>query len=242
MRNVFSFSGGKDSTAMVVDAFERGEDIADVVFFDTGWEFPAMAAHIAQVEEYIGRNITRLVPPQPFSHWMFDAVVRFRNGEQKGQQRRTGNGWPSPFRRWCTRIKVRCINHYQKGLMQRADIAHNMAVCIGYAADETERTERTEHQANAEAHGWTVRYPLIERGMTEPQALAFCKERGFDWGGCVRSFRPGFVLLLPAARAQGTALASRSLSRPVAHHAGLGKAHGPDAAYPVQGRGQRARS
>ena len=41
--NVVSLSGGKDSTAMLLMLLERGEPVADVVFFDTGWEFPEMS-------------------------------------------------------------------------------------------------------------------------------------------------------------------------------------------------------
>lgn len=42
--NVVSLSGGKDSTAMLLMLLERGEPVADVMFFDTGWEFLEMYA------------------------------------------------------------------------------------------------------------------------------------------------------------------------------------------------------
>ena len=50
--NVVSLSGGKDSTAMLLILLERGEPVADVVFFDTGWEFPEMYEHLAKLETF----------------------------------------------------------------------------------------------------------------------------------------------------------------------------------------------
>ena len=58
--NVVSLSGGKDSTAMLLMLLERGEDVADIVFYDTGWEFPQMYEHLVRLEEFTGRKITRL--------------------------------------------------------------------------------------------------------------------------------------------------------------------------------------
>jgi 3'-phosphoadenosine 5'-phosphosulfate sulfotransferase (PAPS reductase)/FAD synthetase len=52
-RQFFSFSGGKDSTAMLIKAIELNEPIEDIVMFDTGWEFPEMHEHIKKVESYI---------------------------------------------------------------------------------------------------------------------------------------------------------------------------------------------
>ena len=50
VNNVISLSGGKDSTAMLHMMLERGESVHSAVFFDTGWEFPEMEAHIDEVE------------------------------------------------------------------------------------------------------------------------------------------------------------------------------------------------
>lgn len=35
--NIVSFSGGKDSTAMVLEMLERNVPIHSVIAFDTGW-------------------------------------------------------------------------------------------------------------------------------------------------------------------------------------------------------------
>lgn len=170
---------------MLLRMLELGEHVADIVFFDTGWEFPEMYDHLAEVEKFMGRTITRLVPRRSLNYWMLEHQVKYKNGEP----RRIGNGWPSPFRRWCTSMKIRSINHYYKGLMQRSDIGHHMTSCVGFAADEMHRAkEGNEAQKNADKGGWSLRFPMIEWGMTEADALAYCKDRGFTWGGLYDHF------------------------------------------------------
>lgn len=163
--NVVSLSGGKDSTAMLHMMLERGEPIYSVVFFDTGWEFPEMHEHIDLVERKTGLKVVKLSPKKPFEYWMFEREVIARKGPMKGQLHRTGNGWPSPFRRWCTREKVDCINRYQRSV-------ENCVPCIGYGADEMHRVKPGPQ-----------RYPLIEYGITEAQAIEYCRKLGYTWGG-----------------------------------------------------------
>ena len=99
--NVVSLSGGKDSTAMLLMMLERNEDIADIVFFDTGWEHPEMYDHLEKLENYTGRKFTRLAPRLPIGtntekkpfDWIFaDApiVKRGTNGTPS-----TPIFWPS---------------------------------------------------------------------------------------------------------------------------------------------------
>ena len=49
--HVVSFSGGKDSTAMLLGMIERDMPIDYILFCDTGIEFPAMYEHIDRVEK-----------------------------------------------------------------------------------------------------------------------------------------------------------------------------------------------
>ena len=174
MNNVLSLSGGKDSTAMLHLMLERGESIHSVVFFDTGWEFPEMHKHIDLVEQKTGIEIIRLSHPQGFDYWLNRRKVRTKkdrfdaHGNQtheKGDVFRIGNGWPSPSRRWCTREKVNCITRFQ-------NTVENCVPCIGYAVDEIHRCKPGPH-----------RYPLIEYGITEKQALKYCRKLGYTWGG-----------------------------------------------------------
>ena len=53
MLNVVQFSGGKDSTAMLLMMLEKNMPIDDIIFCDTGKEFPQVYEHIEKVNKYI---------------------------------------------------------------------------------------------------------------------------------------------------------------------------------------------
>ncbi len=159
---------------MLLMMLERGEEIHSAVFFDTGWEFPAMHTHLDQLEAMVDVPIVRLVPERSFDYWMFERPVIARKGPLKGKVHRTGNGWPSPMRRWCTRQKVDAIKSYVKAIP-------GVVQCIGFAVDEPKRYENVS--ASMEKHAPNRRFPLVEYGITEAQALSYCKDKGFEWGG-----------------------------------------------------------
>ena len=50
-----SFSGSKDSTALLLRMLEEGMPIDIILFNETGLDFPEMEAHIEKVEQYIKR-------------------------------------------------------------------------------------------------------------------------------------------------------------------------------------------
>ena len=50
---VVSFSGGKDSTAMLLKMIETGERIDEVIFCDTYKEYPAMYRHVEKVKAVV---------------------------------------------------------------------------------------------------------------------------------------------------------------------------------------------
>ena len=170
-----SFSGGKDSTYLVLRLHELGIKMADIVFFDTGWEFPYMEAHIAQVEDIIKQKITRLVPRESFD-FLFARKVRTKSSKYSF----TGYGWPSAPRRWCTGQKQRAVDAHAKSLTWRG-LALPVIQCIGYAADEPDRVEKHSQLKVSRFQGFD--YPMVTWGVTEEHALAYCKERGLFWDG-----------------------------------------------------------
>jgi len=172
MNNVISFSGGKYSTAMALMMLEKEESIHSVVAFDTGWEFPEMLEHWDKFERYTGLEIIRIYPKQPFNYCLFDRPVKKKGTDDVY---RYGNGFPAPMRRWCTREKVNAIQRYLK----RID---NHVSCVGFAVDEIHRALASTSKK------YPKRYPLIEWGIDEKEALAICKRHGFDWGGLYEHF------------------------------------------------------
>ena len=73
MKHVISFSGGKDSTAMLLMMIEKGYPIDYIIFVDTTKEFPEIYQHIQKVEEYIyPYKITKL--SFDFDHYFSEHV------------------------------------------------------------------------------------------------------------------------------------------------------------------------
>lgn len=177
MKHIVSFSGGKDSTAMLLMMLERGWPVDDIVYFDCGdWEFPQMHEHINQVEQYIGRKVTRLQDPQGFDYWMFHYERITKRG-----QKLIGKAWPTAFNRWCTGQKR---DMFEKYYTQFRD--EGMTLYIGFAADESTRSKQ---KAQTRRPWVERRFPLIELETTEREALEYCYSKGFTWGGLYNHFK-----------------------------------------------------
>lgn len=97
MKHIVSFSGGKDSTAMLLRLIEDNRKIDEIIFCDTGKEFPEMYNHINKVEKYIKRPITILKSDKTFDYYMFGHIKT--RGKNKGKK---GYGWATMRCRWCT--------------------------------------------------------------------------------------------------------------------------------------------
>lgn len=174
-----SLSGGKDSTAMLLLMVERGMPIDLVLNADTGMEFPEMYEHLARVDEYLcrerGLHITTLRHPKGFEWLMYDEP-KTKPGAVERRLREgipiKGNGWPGIRVRWCTgQLKTHLINKEVNRLKAEKNALHY----VGIAADEAERCRKEK-------------YPLVEWGITEAQALQICYERGFDFGGLYKIY------------------------------------------------------
>lgn len=161
MKHIVSWSGGKDSSAMLIRMVEEGMPIDDIVFIKVmatptlGAELPEMYEYIDKMEMYIGRKIT-VVP----SVLDFDTI--FHQTYQSGQWAGKMYGFPLTVGAWCnSRLKLRTIQHHFKSYGKHTRY-------IGLAADEPERIARLEP---------FCRTPLAEWGMTEQDCVDFLKKR-----------------------------------------------------------------
>lgn len=169
--HVVSFSGGKDSTAMLLRMIEEDMPIDIILYCDTGLEFPEMGEHIRKVEKYIGREIAVIKSDKDYMWYASEKEVIRRttrvSGVNPGDITR-GYGWSNMFARWCTKhLKVEVIDRYLRGLREEYDLIQY----VGIAADEPQRIKDDKV------------YPLVNWGMIESDCLRYCYDRGFDWGG-----------------------------------------------------------
>lgn len=109
----------------------------------------------------------------PFEYWLTSRPVFHKSRDKKGQIKKMGLGWPQWNGRWCTGFKVNCLSSFAKPIL-------NGVHCIGYAKDEEKRSFLNRTSA--------MRFPLIEWGVTEKEALEYCYSKGYDWGGLYNIF------------------------------------------------------
>ena len=155
MKHILSLSGGKDSTFLLLEILRRNHPLNEVVFFDTGWEFPEMYDHLDKLKRLCKDNNIKFVtlhPDKSFDYLMFDK----------------GYSWCGRMCRWGTACKTQAIDKYLK------DVGEYI-IYVGIAADEPERVERNTDIRK--------KMPLVDWGITEAECLQGCYDAGFDFGG-----------------------------------------------------------
>ena len=148
--HVASFSGGKDSTAMVLEMCERGWPIDVLWITPTGDELPDMVEHWNTIAGMVGLPLTQ---PTPLT---LDDVIRSQGA------------LPNHRIRFCTRmIKIQpAIDWVKKKKLEGIDVI----MYVGLRVDEESRDG---------IYGRSVvsRYPLREIGMDLVAVQAFLAER-----------------------------------------------------------------
>ena len=157
MRKILCFSGGKDSTAMLIHIIENNMRLDDIIYVDMGsWMWSSAKEHIKQVEEVFNVKIN---------------IIHAEEEIWKGFERW---GFPSFVNRWCTGVKKELMRKYIK---ENYDLGEKIVQYIGYCADEDCRINKKLY------HSFSVEYPLVDAGISTDEALNLCKEYGFDFGG-----------------------------------------------------------
>jgi 3'-phosphoadenosine 5'-phosphosulfate sulfotransferase (PAPS reductase)/FAD synthetase len=185
--NIVSFSGGKDSTAMLLMMIEKGITVDRVICVDTTKEFPQMYEHIKKVQAMIEPLKIEIVKID-FDYFFGEHVTK------KGEK---GYGWPFFRVRWCTGLKVRAIlaklsgNPYNPRVEGRKyKLDSSVMSNIGIAFDEKERAKKDKN----------IKYPLINWEITEKQALEYCYSKGLYWGGLYEKFHRVSCWCCPMSR------------------------------------------
>ena len=177
--HVISFSGGKDSTALLLRMLELGLQVDEVVFCDTTKEFTALLRHVDKVQKVVeaaGVKFTRLQAAYSFDYYMFTKPVK----SKKTGEERNGLGWPGPLNRWCTgTLKRDVIQKYLTQLKKK----YTVVEYVGIAADETKRLEKKNNRKKNHQH------PLVEWGWTEKDCLNYCYSKGYDWEGLYQHYK-----------------------------------------------------
>jgi 3'-phosphoadenosine 5'-phosphosulfate sulfotransferase (PAPS reductase)/FAD synthetase len=173
-KRIVSFSGGKDSTAMLLKIIEFNIPFDEVIFVDTGIEFPDLYSHIDKVESATGINITRIKPDKSFEYYLFE-YERKRLSKYSDKK---GLGLPGHKYRWCTQyLKLLPLKRYLKKYP-------NVIEYVGIAYDESFRIRRNYYIKNK-----NLVFPLVDLKITENEALSYCYSKGYDWNGLYRIFR-----------------------------------------------------
>lgn len=163
MKNVYSLSGGQDSSAMTVRALELGYPVDYIVFIDTGNEFPSMYDYIDKLDLWLfstyGIKITRLKSKNTLESLVFSPFTR---GKRKGQIR----GFPySSMMSFCTRdLKKNVSNKFCKSV-------GGAFLHLGYVARERSRVHQPIEKYIIN------KFPLMDWGWNEAEVSKYLKER-----------------------------------------------------------------
>ena len=164
MKQVVSFGGGTNSTAMLIEMHLRGEQVDAVVFADTGAERPDTYQHV-----------------KLFSGWLvnhgYPAIDIVRNDGMHGtleSECLTNRRLPSAAYGFAS-----CSDKYKRRPFQKWLKRHgwnDVIVCIGFDADEP---KRAVNGANAR-DPYQKRYPLIEWGMGRDACVETIRSAGLE--------------------------------------------------------------
>lgn len=158
MSNAVAFSGGKDSTALLLWAKANLPDFVPI-FCDTKWEHPLTYAYIAKVNAEVcdGKLIT--ISSEKFAGMAGLVTLKMRV--------------PSPKARFCTEnLKVIPM---QKWIAQQSE---DVTLYQGIRADESDSRRNMPDCEWSEVYDCEVRRPLLR--WTAEQVFAFLASHGVE--------------------------------------------------------------
>jgi 3'-phosphoadenosine 5'-phosphosulfate sulfotransferase (PAPS reductase)/FAD synthetase len=197
-RHVVSFSGGKDSTALVLRALEWAEtwgDSPEIVFADTGHEHPLTMEYVDRVESHVGLPIRRIRADFTAdferkrayiaTHWPADGVPPERVAQALETLHPTGipfldlcmwkGRFPSTKARFCSQ-ELKALPILEQVLMPLLRSGHRVISWQGVRADES-AARAALFEAAREDHPRLITYrPLL--GWTAEDVFATHRRHG----------------------------------------------------------------
>ena len=156
-KHIVSFSGGKDSTAMLLRMIELNYKIDVVLFADTTLEFREIYDWIKKIESIIPYKITIVTAKHSFKKWFYGKWTRGKNTDKiRGFPFVTRPCW---WQRDCKDIPMK---RYCKGNV----------TYIGIAKDEERRSKRKAYSKGK------FKFPLIEWGWSEQDCFNYLESKG----------------------------------------------------------------
>jgi len=148
LKHIVGFSGGKDSTALILWAKENLSDFT-TVFCDTGWESPITYAYIEEIDRTVlGSSLVTL------------HSKKYRDMEDCFLDHQM---FANSFARFCTEdMKIDPLHEFY------ASQDDEVTAYQGVRADESDkRRSATEEQWVDAAGGYTIKRPLLRWSATE---------------------------------------------------------------------------
>lgn len=159
--SILCFSGGKDSTALLIRLLELNTPPDRILFADVGAdaEFEETYAFIDKVEKTLSVKIERVQSERyTFDSYFYSPISR---GARKGLLR----GFPptaSPGCSYRRELKIRPLLTAQ---------GTGNLIYLGFAADEKERATRSVYRSLHNQYA----FPLVTWGMTEADCMTLCQ-------------------------------------------------------------------
>lgn len=170
---VVNYSGGVDSTALILYLWERGRQIDLIIRLSAGsWDWPFLHIIDKQIEKITGYKVTVLENPLDLSDEML--LYKYKKGKQAG---RLGRGWPSRRIRWCNSSKTKPLLDYLRPHKEKI-----LFLNIGYTVEEKQR-----HFDTPLWLGW--RAPLIKAKWNKERCFKICKRYDIDFNGHYEHFK-----------------------------------------------------
>ena len=155
-KHIVALSGGKDSTALALRLAEVAPEDYTYIYTPTGDELPPMVAHLARLEQMIGKPIERVT----------------RDGATLQSLITKQQALPNWRQRWCTRILK--IEVYEAWLEKAKSECDQLVSYVGIRADEPER----QGGDYSDIAGVEMRFPMRDWGwgLSEVEAYLATKK------------------------------------------------------------------